>query len=55
MVAPNKKLILYELHEGPLKLLKLYSEIRPHSNISYLINQGNILKTTTNDINLIII
>ena len=50
MVAPNKKLILYELNEVPLKLLKLYSEIRPHSNISYLINQGNILKTTTNDI-----
>ena len=49
MVAPNKKLILYELNEVPLKLLKLYSEIRPYSNISYLINQGNILKTKTND------
>ena len=49
MVASNKKLILYELNEVPFKLLKLYSEIRPNSNISNLINQGNILKTTTND------
>ncbi len=49
MVASNKKLILYELNEVPLKLLKHYSEVRPHSNISYLLNQGNILKTTTDD------
>ena len=49
MVFSKKKLILYELNEVPLKLLKLYSEIRPKSNISYLLNQGNILKTTTKD------
>ncbi len=49
MVVPNKKLILYELNEVPIKLIKLYSEIRPQSNISYLLKQGNILRTKTND------
>ncbi len=49
MVRTNKKLILYELNEVPIKLIKLYSEIRPKSNISYLLKKGNILKTTTND------
>ncbi len=49
MIAPRKKLILYELNEVPLKLLRLYSEIRPYSNISSLLDRGNILKTTTND------
>ena len=33
----------------PLKLLKLYSEIRPIQIFVNLVNQGNILKTTTND------
>ena len=50
MITTNKKLILYELNEVPLKLLELYSKISPLSNISYLLNQGNILKTTTSDI-----
>ena len=43
MAVPNKKLILYELNEVPIKLIELYSEIRPQSNISYLLKKGNIL------------
>ena len=50
MIKASKKLILYELNEVPLKLLELYSKIRPLSNISYLLHQGNILQTKTNDI-----
>ena len=46
----GNKLILYELNEVPIKLLKLYSQKKPNSHFAYLIRNKNLIKTNTDDI-----
>ena len=45
----KNKLLLYELNEVPLRVLKLYVKEKPHSSFAYLLNKGLMAKTFTFD------
>ena len=44
-----QKLIIYELNEVPVKVLKKYINNFPHSNLSYIYKNGIFHKTNTTD------
>lgn len=50
MDKSNNKLILYELNEVPMKLINLYSKIKPDSNLTSLIKNGKLRPTITHDV-----
>ena len=45
----NQKLILYELNEVPLRLLKEYIQIKPFSALAKIYYDGQFFKTITKD------
>ncbi|ABB50377.1 hypothetical protein PMT9312_1318 [Prochlorococcus marinus str. MIT 9312] len=44
-----QKLIIYELNEVPIKVLKKYIKIFPHSNFAYICKKGVLKNTYTTD------
>jgi hypothetical protein len=45
-----QKLIILELNEVPLRLLRYYAEIKQSSSIAYLLDNSLVLKTLANDV-----
>jgi hypothetical protein len=45
-----QKLIVIELNEVPLRLLRHYAELKPSSAIAHLLEQSLVLKTIANDV-----
>jgi hypothetical protein len=48
----SQKLIVLELNEVPLKLLRYYSTLKPSSSITHLLGNSLVLKTLANDVDV---
>ena len=46
----NKKAIVIEINEVPLKLLKHYKEVKPKSHIAFLLDNSLVLETEAKDV-----
>ncbi len=46
----NQKAVVIEINEVPLTLLKRYQEIKPKSNIGFLLDQALVLETQAKDV-----
>lgn len=46
----NKKAIVIEVNEVPLRIFKHYQKLNPESNIAHILNKSLVLQTEARDV-----